>query len=45
MRCEFLELFTFFAQTLGKNDDDLSELRFRLHDVMADKLTRTWNVG
>jgi len=45
MRCEFLEPFTFFAQTLGKNDDDLSELRFRLHNVMAVELTRIRNVG
>jgi len=43
MRCEFLETFMFFAQTLGKHGHELLELHFRLQDVMAVELTRTWN--
>ena len=35
----------FFAQTLGKHDDDFLELNFRLQDVMAVELTRTWSMG
>jgi len=35
----------FFAQTLGKHDDDMSELYFWLRDVMSVELTRTLNMG